>query len=98
MKKLMYLLVAGILTVFAACGGACSEDCAKECCGADTEVVENQGCKTGGECLPDHSCCIAPVEEEAVAEDSTVAEEEVITEEAATEEVEHSHEDGSHSH
>ena len=32
MKILMYLLFAGTLSVFAACGGACADDCAKACC------------------------------------------------------------------
>ena len=41
MKKLMYLLVAGSLSVFAACGGACSADCAKECCAVEEVVAED---------------------------------------------------------
>jgi len=82
MKKLMYLLVAGSLSVFAACGGACSADCAKECCAVEEvvaedvavedvsteEVAEAVGCQVeGGTCLEDHSCC-APAAEEAVEE------------------------------
>ena len=78
----MYLLVAGSLSVFAACGGACSTECAKECCAveevvtedvaveevATEEVVEAVGCQVeGGTCLEDHSCC-APAVEEAVEE------------------------------
>ena len=77
MKKLMYLLVAGSLSVFAACGGACATDCAKECCAveevaaedvaveevATEEVVEAVGCQVeGGTCLADHSCCAPAVE------------------------------------
>jgi len=77
MKKLMYLLVAGSLSVFAACGGACATDCAKECCAveevaaedvaveevATEEVVEAVGCQVeGGVCLEDHSCCAPAVE------------------------------------
>ena len=73
----MYLLVAGSLSVFAACGGACSADCAKECCAVEEvvaedvavedvsteEVAEAVGCQVeGGTCLEDHSCC-APAEE-----------------------------------
>jgi hypothetical protein len=78
MKKLMYLLVAGSLSVFAACGGACATDCAKECCAveevvaedvaveevATEEVVEAVGCQVeGGTCLADHSCCAAHEDE-----------------------------------
>jgi len=57
MKKLMYLLVAGSLSVFAACG------CASTTEGAATdvaveEVAEAAGCQVeGGTCLADHSCC-----------------------------------------
>ena len=73
----MYLLVAGSLSVFAACGGgACATDCAKECCTveevvaddvveevATEEVVEAVGCQVeGGTCLADHSCCAPAVE------------------------------------
>ncbi len=80
----MYLLVAGSLSVFAACGGACSADCAKECCAVEEVVaedvavedvsteevaVEAVGCQVeGGTCLADHSCCAAPVAEEATEE------------------------------
>jgi hypothetical protein len=68
MKKLMYLLVAGSLSVFAACGGASTSE------GVTTEeitveevitedvavevVAEAVGCQVeGGACLADHSCC-----------------------------------------
>ena len=78
MKKLMYLLVAGSLSVFAACGGASTSE------GVTTEevtveevvtedvaievVAEAVGCQVeGGTCLEDHSCC-APAAEEAVEE------------------------------
>ena len=82
MKKLMYLMVAVMLSVFAACGGACSEDCAKECCTTEA-AAEDLGCKDGGKCLADHSCCAVAVTEDtaAVAEDTAA-----VTEEA-TEEV-----------
>ena len=74
----MYLLVAGSLSVFAACGGACSADCAKECCAVEEvvaedvavedvsteEVAEAVGCQVeGGTCLEDHSCCAAHEDE-----------------------------------
>jgi len=45
MKKLMYLLVAGSLSVFAACGGACSADCAKECCTVEEVVACADDCQ-----------------------------------------------------
>ncbi|MBT5859518.1 MAG: hypothetical protein HOA52_00980 [Flavobacteriales bacterium] len=41
MKKLMYLLVVGVMFAFTACGGgeatetACADDCAQECCAAE---------------------------------------------------------------
>ena len=69
----MYLLVAGSLSVFAACGGACSADCAKECCAVEEVVACADdcqkacclGCKaTEGEAschllaADDHSCCV----------------------------------------
>ena len=69
----MYLLVAGSLSVFAACGGACSADCAKECCAVEEVVACTDdcqkacclGCKaTEGEAscdllaAGDHSCCV----------------------------------------
>ena len=84
MKKLMYLLVAGSLSVFAACGGACATDCAKECCAVEevvaedvaveevaTEVVvEAVGCQVeGGTCLEDHSCCAPAAEATEEAHD-----------------------------
>tara|TARA_B110000459_G_scaffold56755_1_gene63750 strand:+ start:135 stop:455 length:321 start_codon:yes stop_codon:yes gene_type:complete len=71
MKKLMYLLVVGSLSVFAACGGASTtegtatdvavEEVVTE--DAAVEVVaEAVGCQVeGGACLADHSCC-APKE------------------------------------
>ena len=66
----MYLLVAGSLSVFAACGGAsttegAATDVAVEEVAADVaveEVAEAVGCQVeGGACLADHSCC-APKE------------------------------------
>ena len=74
MKKLIYLLVAGVLFTFTACVGeteACADDCAKECCVAaecadDCEKACCLGCKaTEGEkkciVLEDESmpCCTA---------------------------------------
>ena len=62
----MYLLVAGSLSVFAACGGAsttegASTDVAVEEVATDVaveEVAEAAGCQVeGGTCLADHSCC-----------------------------------------
>ena len=62
----MYLLVAGSLSVFAACGGASttegvSTDVAVEEVATDVaveEVAEAVGCQVeGGACLADHSCC-----------------------------------------
>ena len=64
----MYLLVAGSLTVFAACGGASTSDgvtadeAAVEGAAAQEvaveEVAEAAGCQVeGGACLADHSCC-----------------------------------------
>ena len=67
MKKLMYLLVAGSLSVFAACGGAsttegAATDVAVEEVATDVaveEVAEAVGCQVeGGTCLADHSCCV----------------------------------------
>jgi len=73
MKKLMYLLVVGVLFTFTACGGgeteACAGDCTKECCidnecAADCKKACCLGCKaTEGEAdcellaTKDHSCC-----------------------------------------
>ena len=83
----MYLLVAGSLSVFAACGGACATDCAKECCAveevvaedvsveevATEEVVEAVGCQVeGGTCLEDHSCCAPAAEATEEAHDESV--------------------------
>ena len=64
----MYLLVAGSLSVFAACGGAsttegAATDVAVEEVATDVaveEVAEAVGCQVeGGVCLEDHSCCAA---------------------------------------
>ena len=58
----MYLLVAGSLSVFAACGGVSTNE------GAATDlpvegVVEATGCKVeGGTYLADHSCCVPAAE------------------------------------
>lgn len=41
---------------------------AKKCCSKD--AAEELGCKGGGECLPDHSCCL-PAEADSTASDST---------------------------
>ena len=66
MKKLMYLLVVGVLFTFTACGGGdCATDCAKECCVAaecadDCAKACCLGCQaTDGDpkCKEDHSCC-----------------------------------------
>jgi len=75
MKKLMYLLVAGSLSVFAACSGAsttegAATDVAVEEVTTDVaveEVAEAVGCHVegGGACLADHSCCVP----KAAAED-----------------------------
>ena len=47
MKKLMYLLVVGVLFTFTACGGgeteACADDCIKECCAGETEETTDEG-------------------------------------------------------
>ena len=50
MKKLMYLLVVGVMFAFTACGG-----------GETTETPETADvCATTGEaCKEDHSCCAA---------------------------------------
>mgnify|MGYP006915948318 CR=1 FL=1 len=63
----MFLLVAGTLSVFAACGGACADDCSKACCASEEiapAVVEE---------------AVAPVEEVA---DSVVTKEAEEAEEA----------------
>ena len=62
MKKLMYLLVAGSLSVFAACGGASTTEGAATDVAVEEvaveEVAEAVGCQVeGGTCLEDHSCC-----------------------------------------
>ena len=82
----MYLLVAGSLSVFAACGGACSADCAKECCAVEEVVACADdcqkacclGCKaTEGEAscsllaAGDHSCCAAHSDDEVDVEYDT---------------------------
>ena len=77
MKKLIYLLVAGSLSVFAACGGASTneevvtEDVAVEEA-ATEEVVEAVGCQVeGGTCLEDHSCCVAKEDAACCCGDAT---------------------------
>ncbi|MBT3418265.1 MAG: hypothetical protein HN427_05775 [Flavobacteriales bacterium] len=73
MKKLMYLLVVGVMFAFTACSG-----------GDDAKI----GCQAGEECVEDHSCCATEeVTEEVAVEEVTeeVAVEEV-TEEVAVEE------------
>ena len=53
----MYLLVAGSLSVFAACGGASTTEGAATDVAVE-EVAEAVGCQVeGGTCLADHSCC-----------------------------------------
>jgi len=66
MKKLMYLLVAGSLSVFAACSGASTTEGAATDVAVE-EVSEAVGCHVegGGACLADHSCCVP----KAAAED-----------------------------
>ena len=70
----MYLLVAGSLSVFAACGGAsntegAATDVAVEEVATDVaveEVAEAVGCQVeGGTCLADHSCCAPKAAAEA---------------------------------
>ena len=64
MKKFVYLLIAGSLSVFAACGGAQTKEDVAYDVSVENEA-EATGCQVkGGTCLADHSCC-AP----AVAED-----------------------------
>ena len=58
----MYLLVAGSLSVFAACGGASTTEGAATDVAVEEvaveEVAEAVGCQVeGGTCLADHSCC-----------------------------------------
>jgi hypothetical protein len=57
MKKFMYLLVAVLFSVFAACEGASTtEDAAADV--PFEEVAEAAGSIVeGGACLPDQSCC-----------------------------------------
>ena len=67
MKKLMYLLVAGSLSVFAACSGASTTEGAATDVAVE-EVAEAVGCQVeGGTCLEDHSCCVPAAVEEAAA-------------------------------
>ena len=69
MKKLMYLLVAGSLSVFAACGGASTTEGAATDVAVE-EVAEAVGCQVeGGTCLADHSCCAPAVEATEEAHD-----------------------------
>ena len=58
MNKLMHLLVAGSLSVFAACGGASTTEGAATDVAVE-EVAEAVGChvEVRGACLADHSCC-----------------------------------------
>ena len=62
----MYLLVAGSLSVFAACSGASTTEGAATDVAVE-EVSEAVGCHVegGGACLADHSCCVP----KAAAED-----------------------------
>ena len=73
MKKLMYLLVVGVMFAFTAC------------CGGDDAKI---GCQAGEECVEDHSCCPAAGDDAGDAEEVTeeVATEEVAVEEVAVEE------------
>ena len=76
----MYLLVAGSLSVFAACGGASTTEgetpsAEVEVTTADEvasdEVAEAVGCQVeGGACLADHSCC-APKAADCCCGDAT---------------------------
>ena len=59
----MYLLVAGSLSVFAACGGASTTEGAATDVAVEEvaveEVAEAVGCQVeGSTCLADHSCCV----------------------------------------
>ena len=71
MKKLMYLLLVGVMFAFTACTGGedetCADDCAKECCtgGEDETCADDcaKECCTGGEdetCADDcaKACCL----------------------------------------
>ena len=70
MKKLMYLLVAGSLSVFAACSGASTTEGAATDVAVE-EVAEAVGCHVegGGACLADHSCCVPKSAAEAHGDD-----------------------------
>ena len=66
----MYLLVAGSLSVFAACGGASTTEGAATDVAVEEvaveEVAEAVGCQVeGGTCLEDHSCCAPAAADEA---------------------------------
>lgn len=109
MKKLMYLLFAGSIFIFAACGGgetatqevtvetvvaSCADDCQKACC---------LGCKaTEGDAkcivLEDGSmpCCIVKVKQTCCCGDSG-CDGSCHGDKQESEEV-HSHEDHSHNH
>ena len=61
----MYLLVAGSLSVFAACGSASTNEGAATDVAAE-EVAEVVGCQVeGGTCLANHSCCAPKAATEA---------------------------------
>ena len=105
MKKLMYLLVAGSLSVFAACGGASTTegvttDVAVEEVATDVAVevlAEAVGCQVeGGACLADHSCC-TPKEAAACCCGDATCDGSCHEDGAATEEV-HDHGAEGHSH
>jgi len=62
MKKLIYLLVAGSLSVFAACGSASTTE-GEVADVAVEQVAEAVGCQSeAGACLADHSCCVPKAE------------------------------------
>ena len=55
MKKLMYLLVVGVMFAFTACDGGEATETAET---PETVVETVDVCATTGEaCLEDHSCC-----------------------------------------
>ncbi len=83
MKKLMYLLVAGTMFAFTACGGG--ETTTEEA--APSEEAVAVCANTGVPCLDDHSCCATEV-----VSDTVEATEEVHDHE------EHSHDHEEHSH
>ena len=60
MKKLMYLLVAGSLSVFTACGGASTTE-GEATDVAIEEVAEAAGCQSEVG-TADHSCCVPKAE------------------------------------